>query len=350
MHRAIGGPMILAADIGGTKTDIALLEAPTTAVDAERPVRFVAKAQYLSGQHSGLGAIAADFLQRQGGRRVRRLCAGIAGPVVDGRVETPNLPWSVSARELERQLGVERVTLLNDLEATAERAATLTADDVHVLNVGAPPSGVLTGGAVLAAGTGLGMAILQPVGGAWWPVASEGGHMDFAPRDELEMALLRFLLRRHKRVSTERVLSGPGLVSLFEFFVDQGEAPDRELAEQVAADREQGPRAVAEAALAGRCAAAHRALDRFVSLYGAAAGNLALLAVATSGVFIAGGIAPKILERLKGPSFMQAFLDKGRLSSLLEKVPVKIVLDREAGLNGAARRAVRLDLGLVSEG
>lgn len=341
---------IIAADIGGTKTSVASFEPPRELADAGRAPRLLERTRYVSADYDGLGAILREFMSthRISPTSVRRVCAGIAGPVVEGHVETPNLPWSVNAEQLKRDLGVGGVSLLNDLEATAERAATLTEADVYVLNAGRRPKGPLTNGAVIAAGTGLGMAVLHPINGAWWPVASEGGHMDFAPRDELEMELLRFLLRRHKRVSVERVLSGPGLVALYDFFAQRGQpAPNPELAAALRVEETDDPRLISEAALAGTCPVANLALDLFVSVYGATAGNLGLMAVSTGGMFVGGGIAPKILERLKGPAFMEAFTHKGRLSPLLETMPVHVILDADAALMGAAGRAVRLELGIV---
>lgn len=342
--------MIIAADIGGTKTNVALLEPPRGTGDANKSSVFVARAKYQSTQHPDLTAILNDFLATYdiAPRSVRRVCAGIAGPVVDGHAETSNLPWSVDAEEMKKALGVGAVTLINDLEATAERAATLTDGDVHVLNRGRRSAGKLTNGAVIAAGTGLGMALLHPVDGAWWPVASEGGHIDLAPRNELEMDLLRFLLKRHRRVSIERVVSGPGLLALYEFFVERKEvAPNADVLGALQEPGADAPRIVSEAALEGRCPVADRALDQFVSFYGAAAGDLGLMAVSTGGLFVGGGIAPKIIDRLKSGPFMESFTNKGRLSPLLELMPVHVILDADAALMGAARRAIRLELGLV---
>jgi glucokinase len=342
--------VIIAADIGGTKTNVALLEPPRGHGDANKPSVLVARAKYQSSQHSGLTSILSDFLSTYdiAPRSVRRVCAGVAGPIVEGHVETPNLPWTVDAGELKKALGVGAVTLINDLEATAERAATLTEADVFVLNRGRRPTGTITNGSVIAAGTGLGMAVLHPIDGAWWPVPSEGGHVDLAPRDEVEMDLLRYLLRRHRRVSVERVVSGPGLLTLYEFFVERKEqTPNADVLAALAAPDADAPRIVSEAALEGRCPVADRALDLFVSFYGSCAGNLGLMAVSTGGVFVGGGIAPKILDRLKAGGFMEAFTNKGRLSPLLELMPVHVILDSDAALMGAARRAVRLELGLV---
>jgi glucokinase len=321
--------VIIAADIGGTKTNVALLEPPRGTGDANKSSVLVARAKYQSSQHPGLTAILSDFLATYdiAPRSVRRICAGVAGPVVEGHVETSNLPWTVDA---------------------AERAATLTESDVFVLNKGRRPAGTLTNGAVIAAGTGLGMALLHPIDGAWWPVASEGGHVELAARSELEMDLLRFLLKRHRRVSVERIVSGPGLVALYDFFIDRKDhEPDPEVAAQLKAPGADAPRIVSEAALEGKCPVANAALDQFVSFYGSIAGDLGLMAVSTGGMFVGGGIAPKILDRLKAGGFMESFTNKGRLSPMLDLMPVHVILDADAALMGAARRAVRLELGLV---
>jgi len=344
--------VIVAADIGGTKTSVALLEAPRDKSAASKSCVFLQRARYTSAQYPGLTDIVREFLTKNdiAPKSVKRICAGIAGPVVEGHVATPNLPWQVNAAEMKSQLGVQAVTLINDLEATAERVATLGPADVCVLNPGQRRSGPLTNGAVIAAGTGLGMAVLHPIDGAWWPVASEGGHVDLAPRSELEMELLRFLLARHQRVSVERVLSGPGLAVLYEFFEAHGsDTPNPAVRAELQATPGDAPRIVAEAALAERCPVANAALNLFVSIYGAAAGNLGLMAVSTGGMFVGGGIAPKILPRLQQGLFMEAFTHKGRLSPLLQAMPVQVVLDDDAALQGAARRGVRLELGLVRE-
>jgi glucokinase len=344
--------VIVAADIGGTKTNVALLESPKESADAAQTSVLLRRSTYQSAQYPGLTAILGEFFSTHdvAPRSVSRVCAGIAGPVVEGHVETPNLPWSVDAVEMKRALGVGAVTLINDLEATAERAATLTDADVFVLNRGRRPSGPLTNGAVIAAGTGLGMALLHPIDGAWWPVASEGGHVDFAPRNDLEVDLLRFLLKRHRRVSVERIVSGPGLVALYEFFAQRADhTPNAEVLAELRAVGANAPRVVAEAALEGRCRVAAGALDLLVAQYGAVAGNLALMAVSTGGFFVGGGIAPKILARFGGGAFMDSFKNKGRLSPLLENMPVQVILDADAALMGAARRGVRLELGLVRE-
>jgi glucokinase len=344
--------VIVAADIGGTKTSVALLETPADKAAASKSSVILQRARYHSAQYPGLTEIVREFLNTHdiSPRSVRRVCAGVAGPVVEGHVETPNLPWSVDAAEMRRALGVGAVSLMNDLEATAERAATLGPEDVCTLNPGKLRSGPLTNGAVIAAGTGLGMAILHPIDGAWWPVASEGGHVDLAPRNEVEIDLLRFLNQRHPRVSLERVLSGPGLFALYEFFEARSpRAANPEVRAELGAPDADAPRIVSEAALAGRCPVANDALNLFVSVYGAAAGNLGLMAVSTGGMFIGGGIAPKILPRLRDGQFLAAFTNKGRLSPLLESMPVQVILDEDAGLMGAARRGVRLELGLVRD-
>jgi glucokinase len=251
-------------------------------------------------------------------------------------VVTPNLPWVVDAHELARDLKVPSVRLLNDLEANAYGIAALDAQDFVTLNPGAP--GATGNAAVISVGTGLGEAGLFWNGETHLPFACEGGHADFAPRNALEAELMLWLQARHGRVSYERVLSGPGLLSIYEFLRDTGkgsEAPElREALRQG-----DGPAAISAAGLEGRDALCVKALDLFVSLYGAEAGNLALKVMATGGVYIGGGIAPKILKKLQAPAFLEAFADKGRMRPLLEAMPVKVITKDTAALLGAARVA-----------
>jgi glucokinase len=229
------------------------------------------------------------------------------------------------------------VGLINDLEANAWGIATLSSDDIAVLNPGeSDGAGNL---ALISAGTGLGQAGLHWDGTRYRPFASEGGHVDFAPRNRLEMDLLEFLLRQFPRVSYERVVSGPGLQNIYRFLRETGRGDEPPwLAARL---REQDPNAVvAQAALSGESALCVQALDLFVALYGAAAGNLALTLLATGGVYLGGGIAPKILPKLKDPIFLNAFFTKGRLRPLLETVPVRVILNDQTALFGAARYAL----------
>jgi glucokinase len=253
--------------------------------------------------------------------------------VVGGRSQVVNLRWPVDERVLARTLGIPRARVLNDLEATAWGVPELTPRQTRTLTPTARP---LPGNAALiAAGTGLGMAILFWDGVRMLPSASEGGHQDLAPRNEVEDALLRYLRRRHDHVSTERVVSGAGFHTTYEFLVESGRGT--RTAEMARKMREGDPNAaVAEAAIHRTDETAVRAADILVSLYGAAAGNLALVARSTAGVFVGGGIAPKILPLLEGGDFLRSFRAKGRLSPLLEKMPVRVILEPRTALIGAA--------------
>lgn len=322
--------MILAGDIGGTHTRLALFEEGGT-LAPERSETFPSR------EHASLAAIVRSFLAGSAGRP-DRACFGVAGAVRAGRAEVTNLPWKLDATALAAELSIGRVALLNDLEAAGWAVEVLAPADLAVLQVGEPdPAG---GGAVVAAGTGLGEAGLVFDGRRRRPFASEGGHSDFAPRGETETELWRHLAARFGHVSWERVVSGPGLVNVFAFLRDTGRGEEPAwLAEEM---RVGDPAAaVARAALEGRSSLATRALEIFASAYGAAAGNAALQFAAGAGVWIAGGIAPRILPALRAPGFLEAFRDKGRFRPWLEKVPVRVVLDDRAALLGAARYALR---------
>jgi glucokinase len=321
--------MILAGDIGGTSARLALCE-----VRNQRPV-VVVERTYPSQQYSGLNEIARAFAESNG-QKLRAACFGIAGPVQKGRVVTPNLAWVVDSQTVAQDLGLPSVKLLNDLEANAYGIAALESQDFVTLNAGAP--GATGNGAVISVGTGLGEAGLFWNGHAHQPFACEGGHADFAPRNELESALMLWLHRKHGHVSYERVLSGPGLQNIYEFLRETN--PNAEPAEvKEALQRGEGPAAISAAGLEGRHELCVKALDLFVSLYGAEAGNLALKTMATGGVYIGGGIAPKILPKLKSPAFLEAFTSKGRMKPLLEAMPVRVITKDTAALLGAARFA-----------
>ena len=244
---------------------------------------------------------------------------------------------------LSAGLGVERLALINDLVATAEGIPLLEADELETLQEG---SGEPAGNRVLlAAGTGLGMALLPRVGDRWVPVPSEGGHADYPARTEEEIDLLRHLRERFGRVSAERVLSGPGLSGIYGFLRDTRGIPETPRVREALGRGEEPAKVIGEAALAAGpegCALCSRALDLFVAAYGALAGNLALAGTATGGVYLGGGIAPKILPRLKGGTFRQAFAAKGRFVPYLEKVPVRVILNDRAALLGAGRHAASL--------
>ena len=262
-------------------------------------------------------------------------CFGIAGPVQNGRVEASNLPWIIEQARLAKQIQLPATWLINDLEASAWGIGGLEAEDLVSLNRVAPSVG---NQAVIAPGTGLGEAGLFWNGSQHEVFACEGGHADFAPQGELQIELLRFLARRYEHVSYERVLSGPGLVNVYEFLRDKGCADEPAgFAGQLA--QGDAAAAISQAALNGINSLAEQALDLWISVYGAEAGNLALKAMATGGIFLGGGISPKILSKLTGPIFMRAFLNKGRLRPLLESIAVQVITNDKAGLLGAARCA-----------
>ena len=317
---------VLAGDIGGTSTRLAVFHV------CGQQLETLAKASYPSQQYASLKDVIAIF-QRTHQHTLQAACFGVAGPIHQQEAKITNLPWQISATDIAESLTLPRVSLLNDLEATGWGLHTLKAEDFHTLQHGADEAS--GNAAILAAGTGLGEAGLYFDGQQYRPFACEGGHTDFSPQTELDMALLRYLAREHEHVSWERVVSGNGLVSMHKCLCQlrQREIPD--WLQQ--AMREGDPAAaISMAAQEGRDAICVEALGMFVHLYGVEAGNLALKLMATGGLYIAGGIAPKILPQLQSGVFMTAFLAKGRMQHLLERIPVQVVLNDEAGLQGAA--------------
>jgi glucokinase len=321
--------VILAGDVGGTKTMLGLFSRRGRRLAAAR------EGTYPSARHASLEAIVEDFLSK-GSERVTACTIGVAGPVTRGETEVVNLPWAVDARRVARVLRIPRVALLNDLEAAAWGIAALPPAKTALLTPRlAPRPG---NAALLAAGTGLGMAVLSWDGRRHWPEASEGGHVGFAPRDDDEIELLRFSLRCLDRLSLDRLVSGPGLRLIYDFLVESGRCKANPAMTRRLAEADPSA-AIAEAGLSGGDAAAERALDWLVSLYGSAAGDLALTAGAVGGVWVGGGIAPKILPRLRSGPFLGAFRSKGRLSPFLERIPVRVILEPRTGLLGAAVHA-----------
>lgn len=326
--------MILAGDIGGTNTRLGYFE--------RRGARLalVASDTFPSREHDSLAAIVERFV-RERPQRVDTACFAVAGPVANDRVATTNLAWTVDAARLARLLGLPEVLLLNDLEAIGHGLADLAPDELATLARGT--DGAAGNRAIIAAGTGLGEAGCYWDGHAHRPFACEGGHTDFAPRDDFEVELLAHLRGRFERVSYERIVSGAGLFELYKFLHQTGRgAEDPALTETIYQQAHPAP--IVRAALDGRSARCAMALDRFVSLYGAEAGNLGLKLLALGGIYVGGGIAPRILARLKAPGFRDALTTKGRMKPLLERMPVHVILNDKVGLQGAARVAVeRLD-------
>ena len=320
--------MILAGDIGGTNARLAYFQ------PQNGHLQLVSERVFPSREHKELGEIVSRFLE-ESGTRPEAACFGIAGPVRNGRVETSNLPWVIEQSRLAKQIHLPSTLLINDLEASAWGIGALADTDLVPLN---RVTGSVAGNqAVVAPGTGLGEAGLFWDGTRHHVFACEGGHTDFAPQGDLQIELLRFLTARFGHVSYERILSGPGLVNVYEFLRDSGHGTESP-ALSAALKTSDPAAAISRAALTGDSLAGE-ALDLWIAVYGAEASNLALKIMATGGLFLAGGISPKILARLTGPLFMEHFLDKGRMRPLVESVPVYVVTNEKAGLLGAARCA-----------
>jgi len=329
--------MILAGDIGGTSTRLAAFE-----VTADRLKPVIVK-KFPSQAYPGLEDILREFLA-ENPVKVDHAAFGIAGPVRQGKVEATNLPWLVDSAQLARELVTGSVSLLNDLEANTYGMFELTAQDFAVINLGMPvPTGNI---GVCSAGTGLGEAGAVWDGTRFIVFATEGGHTDFAPRDELETELLMYVRARLRgRVSYERILSGPGLYTVFEFLRDTGRGTvEPWLQEQL--DSGDPSAVVSQNGMSSQSELCVKALDLFTGIYGAEAGNLALKLMATRGIFIGGGIAPKMLSKLQSGLFMDAFASKGRFEPLLRAIPVRVLLNDQAALLGAAHYA-GLQAGLI---
>jgi len=320
--------MILAGDVGGTKVHLALYSFDGGRLKAVRERKFPAR------EFASLDAAVKTFLADGSTEEIVAACFGCPGPVRDGRLKLTNLAWTLDARELARLLGIERVFLINDLEANGYGIPELAAERVETLHEGDASAGGNRG--LIAAGTGLGEALLIWDGERHRPIASEGGHCDFAARTQREIALLEYLRRKlGGRVSWERVVSGLGIQNIYGFLRDVEKIEEPEwLRERMA---EEDPNAViGQCVEDGSSELCRETMQTFAAAYGAEAGNIALKVLATGGMYLGGGIAPKTLKTLARGGFMQAFLDKGRLSPLLESIPVRVILDESCALLGAA--------------
>jgi len=316
--------MLLAGDIGGTKTLLGLFDSLPV-----RP-RAIRVASFVTVDHADLTDMIAAFLADGAGPadRIQTACFGVAGPVIGDSAELTNVPWRVDARRVASRFGFNRVSLLNDLQAMAWAVPVLQESEVHPLQHGERMRGGNV--ALIAAGTGLGEALLHSVDGRFVPSPSEGGHADFAARTEREIALVRDLTARYGRADVEHVVSGLGLKNVHRV------AHTTPCAAGIDLSHADAPAHITAAALAKQCAGCVETVDLFVDAYGAEAGNLALRTVATGGVFVGGGIAPKILPALQTGSFMRAFRAKPPLEGLLAAMPVNVILNADAGLLGAA--------------
>jgi glucokinase len=323
--------VILVGDIGGTKATLAL-------VDADRPLAVEERTTVASADHRSAADLIGAYADARRGK-IQAACLGLPGPVTGDVARATNLPWTIRRDEIAARLGGVPVMLLNDLEACGWGIGVLPSDRLATLQEGT--ASAQGNGAIIAAGTGLGEAGLFWDGARHVPFASEGGHEDFAPRTARDIRLLEFLTKRHGHVSWERVASGRGLLNLFEFLRDvEGMPVPNTLAEALARETiAHDPAIISGAAFSERTPIAVEALDMLVRFLGAEAGNLALKLKATGGVYLAGGIAPKILPKLQDGTFVAAFVDKGRFADLLRQVPVRVVLDQAMALYGAARYA-----------
>ena len=315
---------ILVGDIGGTKTLLALF------VVNGKKFKLEKREKYISLDYAKFEDIVQKFIAGSGD--IDRGCFGIAGPINKGVCNVTNLPWVVDAKKLEKQFYLSKVFLINDLRANAFGVKTLMAKDLYTLNRGeVDPQG---NQALISVGTGLGEAVMFFDGSDHVPRPSEGGHADFAPRDGLEIELLKYLKEKFGHVSYERVLSGQGLVNLYYFLVEEGGEERLHKVDEMM-QKENPAKVISRLGLSGECKACQRALRWFCSLYGAEAGNLALRTVATGGIYIGGGIAPKIIKEIKRSDFMKSFFSKGRFSDFLENIPVHVVLEENTALRGA---------------
>lgn len=336
--------MILAGDVGGTKSNLALMDRlpqqPNMAKSGPA-FRTIFGRRYPSHHYSSFEEIIRDFMVEArpvlAGSPAGKILAagfGVAGPIIGRRVQVTNLTWALDADALAQQLGTPHIVLLNDLEATGYSLAWLAPDDLCALNPGEPVPQATQ--ALIAAGTGLGEAILPWCGSRYVVAPSEGGHADLAPRTEREIELLRYMKKLHKYVSVELILSGRGFYTLHEFL-------DRSI-RHPSFDEPGGDPApeITRMGLEGSCRVCVETLDLFTALYGAEAGNLALKALSRGGMFVAGGIAPKILPKMQDGTFLRAFCEKEKFEDLLSRIPVHVVLNEQAPLLGAAAEAARV--------
>jgi len=320
--------MILAGDIGATRTRLAAFE-----TEGSR-LQCVVEKTYPSQEHGGLSEILAQFIRGEG-IGVHSACLGVAGPVRSGRSKISNLPWTIDSRELAKQLKLNSVGLLNDLEAYAYGVDALESKDFVTISEGSEEAE--GNRAVISARTGLGMAGLYWDGFRHHPFACEGGHADFAPTNDLQVELLSYLQKKYGRISCERILSGPGIKNIYDFLRDAHKAEEPEwLRDQMKAAQD-APALISQLARDGKAPICDLTMSLFVSVFGAETGNCALRYMTTGGIFVGGIIASKNVERMKDPVFMHSFLDKGRMETLLKDVPVKIILNDDCGLIGAAR-------------
>ena len=320
--------MILAGDIGATRTRLAAFQTEGN------KLQCVVEKTYKSQEHDGLREIIDTFVKNEG-IPVHSACFGVAGPVRAGRSKISNLPWTIDSRELASQLRLNSVGLINDLEAYAYGIDALESKDFVTLSDGIEDAE--GNRVVISARTGLGVAGLYWDGFRHHPFPCEGGHADFAPKNELEAELAQYLRRKYGHVSCERILSGPGIKNIYDFLHDTEKAEEPAWLQKQMSEAPDPPALISQLALEHKAAICDQTLNIFVSVYGSETGNCALNFLATGGIFIGGSIAAKIVPRMQDPVFMNSFLDKGRMRALLADMPVKIVANDDSGIIGAAR-------------
>lgn len=338
---------LLAGDIGGTKTILRLV-AVTEVTLTEKSFKTVKEAQYISANFSDLVPMVQQFLQPENYPPPKLACFAIAGPVVDNTCNLTNLSWFLAADRLETELKIEQVSLINDFAANSFGILGLKDYDIHTLQKGTAQKNAPIG--VIGAGTGLGEAFLIPQGNKYQIFASEGGHADFAPRNALEVKLFQYLQRKLnvEHISVERVVSGQGIVSIYQFLRDTQFAPESlDIGDRIRTWEREEIKTIDPAAIIGQAAfkksdrLCEKAVEIFVEAYGAETGNLALKLLPYGGIYIAGGIAAKILALMQDGKFLAAYKDKGRVSPLLENIPIHIVLTPQVGLVGSVLYALQ---------
>lgn len=331
--------IVLSGDIGGTSTRLQL-----TQCNGPFALKMLAREKYANASHSSFSEIIEKFLNDTGHKNTElaSACFAVAGPIINGTVKFTNLPWYIEEPKLKQELQIDKIKLINDFQAVGYGVEVLAPEDVHVLQKGRYQMNQVK--AIIGAGTGLGMGMMHWTGSLYEVSATEGGHVDFAPTTDMQIELLKFMRKKYHRVSVERLVSGPGLINLYAFVKENPLPSEKENTELHYAiyNNEDTAATISEYAITKKDPMAMRALDLFIQIYGAAAGNLALTTLPYSGLYIAGGIAPKLLAQITSGKFLESYSDKGRLSNLLKDIPIYIVLNTHVGLLGAATFAARM--------
>lgn len=325
----------LAGDIGGTKTRLSIFE------NRKDELVCLSTQKFSSNAYPGFLSLLNEFMAAKGFPRIDAACFGAPGPAVNGRIQATNLPWEMNESHIQTAFGIPKVRLVNDLYSTAAAIPFFPAHKIHNLYKGTPCIDAERRAVIVAPGTGLGQAFLKTENGSLWICPSEGGHSDLAPTSQLEMELFQYLNRQYAHVSYERVLSGPGLVNVYNFLRDSGYGEETEDL-RTRLDKEDKPAVIGSTGLTGEFKLCAKALDLFVSILGSHAGNLALTFSVNDAVYLGGGIPPKIIDKLKDGRLVRSFLNKGRLSESVSGTAINVILDDHAAIFGAAHLASRL--------